>query len=90
VLQAFDQEARRSKTHPMLATLLKPPDAPDTQAFVPIQPVIDGIRMPRLQQALAGDRMRRLAIGNFQQGRTALPHVGSGIVIAVVLQILTL
>jgi hypothetical protein len=31
-----------------------------------------------------------VAIGNFQQGSTALAHVGTWIVIAIVLQILTL
>src|SRR5689334_20375327 len=82
--------ARRSKTHPMLAALLKPPNTADTQAFIPIQPIVDGIRVTWLQQAVARDRVRRVAIGNFQQGGTALPHVGTCIVIAIVLQILPL
>jgi hypothetical protein len=46
--------------------------------------------MPRLQQTMPRDRVRRVTIGNFQQGGTALAHVGTGIMIAIVLQILTL
>ena len=74
----------------MLAALRKPPHAADPEAFVPIQPIIDGIRITRFQQAVARDRVGRVAIGNFQQGGTALAHLGTGIVIAIVLHILTL
>jgi hypothetical protein len=46
--------------------------------------------MPWLQQAGTRDRVGRVAIGNFQQRGTALAHVRTRIVIAIVLQILTL
>jgi hypothetical protein len=51
---------------------------------------LDRIGVRRLQQPVAGDRMRRLALRNLQQGRTALSHIRARIVIAIVLQILTL
>src|SRR5260221_14328657 len=77
--------SRRSKTHPMLAALLKPPHAADPQALVPIQPVVDRIGVTRLQQPVAGDRMRRVAIRNFQQGGTPFADIGPPVMIAIVL-----
>jgi hypothetical protein len=56
----------RSKTHPMFAAVLEKPDTAEAQLLIPIQPFVDGIWVTRFQQAVAGNRMRRLSIGNFQ------------------------
>jgi hypothetical protein len=69
----------------MLATVLKPPDALDAQALIPSQPLVNGIGVTRLQQAVTGDGMGRLAIGNFQQGSTAFTDKGAQVMIAMVL-----
>ena len=69
----------------MLATVLKPPGAADAQALIPIQPLLDCIGITRLQQLMTGDRMRRLTISYFQQGRTAFTYIGPRVMIAVLL-----
>jgi len=51
---------------------------------------MDRSRMPWLQQAVARNRVGRLALRSFEQRGTALPHLRAGIVIAIVLQLLTL
>jgi hypothetical protein len=74
----------------MRATLLKPEHAPDAEALVHIEPAIDGIGVPRLQEAMAGDGVRGLPIGDFQQGGTAFADIGPRVVVPVVDQILAL
>src|SRR5690242_7928167 len=80
----------RSKTHPMLAAVLEQPDAADAQALVPGEPLVDRIGVAGFQQPVPGHRMGGLAIGNFEQGGTALAYVGARIVIAVLDHVLTL
>jgi hypothetical protein len=69
----------------MLAAVLEKPDAAEAQLLVPIQPLVDGIWVTRFQQAVASNRVRRLSIGNFQQGRTAFTDIRAWVMIAMVL-----
>jgi len=50
------------------------------------QPGVDGIGIARLQQAVAGHRMRRRSGGDLQQRRTALAHIRARVVVACLLQ----
>jgi len=50
-----------------------------------MQPFVDRIGVTRLQQAVARNRVRRLASGNFQQGGTPFADIGPMIMIAIVL-----
>lgn len=52
--------------------------------FVDIQPVVDRVGIPDLEQAVLSHPVRGLPPGNFQQGGTAFPHIGTGIVVAMV------
>jgi hypothetical protein len=74
----------------MCATLLKPEHAPQAEALVHIEPAIDGIGVARLQEAMPGDRVRSLPIGDFQQGGTPFADIGPRVVVPVVDQILAL
>jgi hypothetical protein len=58
--------------------------------FIEIQPCIDGIGVTRLQEALPGDRMRRLAVGDFQQRTASFAHIGRWMMIPMVFQLLAL
>jgi len=55
--------------------------------FIVIQPAVERIGIARLQQAVAGDSVGRLSIGDFQYRGTALAYIRSWIVIAIVQQI---
>jgi hypothetical protein len=54
------------------------------------QPAVESIGVAGFEQALLGDSMRRGAGGDLEQGRTTFTHVGPGIVIPVVEQLLAL
>jgi hypothetical protein len=69
-----------------------PPVAVDGQAVQPVrlvavEPVVDGVRVPKLEQAVAGDGVRGVAGGDLEQGGTPLADVGSRIVVPVVDQL---
>jgi hypothetical protein len=57
-------------------------DAPAVQRCPPLlvvpQPLIEAIRIAPHQQAVAGDPMGRGALGNLKPRRTALPSIGTG------------
>jgi hypothetical protein len=62
----------------------------ESLGLVAVQPVVDGIRLPGLEQPLEGDGVRGLPLGHLQEGGTAFPDVGAGVMVAVVGQLLTL
>jgi hypothetical protein len=62
----------------------------DAIAFVPVEPTIDDVRVTRLEQAGAGNSMRRLALSDLEEGSTALADIGFGVVVTIVDQGLVL
>jgi hypothetical protein len=74
----------------MGTTVLKPDHTPEAKAFVPIEPAIDGIGFAWLQEAMTGNGVGGLPIGNFQQGGAAFTDIGPRIMIAVVAEVLVL
>ena len=68
--------------------MLKPDHTPETIAFVPIEPALDGIGFAWLQETLAGTGVRGLPVGNVQQGGAAFTDLGPPIMIAGVVEML--
>src|SRR5207237_1037267 len=64
--------------------------APEAVRLVPVEPGVDGIGIARLEQAVAGDRMRRHPRRDLEQGRTAFAHPGTPVVVTMVFQLLAL
>jgi hypothetical protein len=62
----------------------------ESLGLVEVQPVVDGVRIPGLQQSVPGDRVRGVAVGHLEQGGAPLPDIGPGVVVAVVGQRLPL
>jgi hypothetical protein len=58
--------------------------------LVEVQPVVEGVRVPFLQQAVFGYPVGSLTISDLQQGGATLSHIGMGIVIAMLDQFLAL
>src|SRR5205085_5605232 len=56
----------------------------------PVEPGVNGLGRPRLEQAVAGDRMRRHPRRDLEQGRTAFAHPGTPVVVTMVFQLLAL
>src|SRR5437016_2122322 len=50
--------------------------------LIAIQPVVEGIGVARLEQAMQGDGAGSGAIGHLEQTRRALPQVGAAVMIA--------
>jgi hypothetical protein len=65
-------------------------DAPEPLAFVPVQPGVDGIGITPLQEAVLSHCVWRLPGSNLQQGCTAFPDIGAGVMVPMVQQFLTL
>jgi hypothetical protein len=57
------------------------PQAGESRRFIAVQPAIDRIRIAGTEQALFGHGMGTAAIGDLEQRRTPLAHLGMGIVI---------
>jgi hypothetical protein len=74
----------------MVAAVLKPRHTAKAELLVPIEPAVDGIRFARLEEAMAGNRVRRHASGNLQEGSTAFTNVGTRVVVAVMEEFLAL
>jgi hypothetical protein len=55
-----------------------------------VHPVIQRVWISRLQERRACNGVGRLAIGNLQHRRTPLAHIGSGIMISPLRQLLSL
>ncbi len=55
-----------------------------------IQPGVDGIRVTRPEQTGDGDGVRGMSVSDFEQGGTAFADIGSGVMVAVLEQLLTL
>jgi hypothetical protein len=54
------------------------------------QPLVEGVGVPRPQQAVPRHRVRRLTLGDLQQGGAALAQVGAWVVVTVVEELLAL
>jgi hypothetical protein len=54
----------------------------DPRGLVQVEPGVEGVGVAGLQQPVLGDPMRRIAVGDLQQGGSALADVGAGIVVA--------
>jgi hypothetical protein len=70
----------------MIATLPMRHQAGHPFHGVDIQPAIDRVRVTRLQEAVAGDGMRRLAVGNLQQRTASFAHISGGMMIPLLFQ----
>jgi hypothetical protein len=70
----------------MIATLPMRHQAGHPFRGVDIHPPIDRVGVTRLQEAVPGDGMRRLAVSNFQQRTTAFAHICRGMMIPLVFQ----
>ena len=80
--------SRWSKTPPTGPTRGMSQQSTSSLLFGGVEPLVKGIRVTRFQETLLRDAMRRLALGNFQEGGTAFPHEGVRVMIAVGQQIL--
>ncbi|MFL5803292.1 MAG: hypothetical protein ACJ8CR_16325 [Roseiflexaceae bacterium] len=74
----------------MFPAMLEQKDAAEAQALVPVQPFVDRVWVTRLQEPLSGNRVRRLPIGDFQQGSAAFAHIWARVMIAILDQVLAL
>jgi hypothetical protein len=54
------------------------------------KPLVEGVGVTGLEQALGSDGMWGLARGNLQQGRAAFAHIGMRVMIAVLLKFVLL
>ena len=74
----------------MGAAVLKPDHALEAEFLVEVEPGVDGIRLPALQEAVLSDGMRRHAISDLQQGSAAFTDIGSRIVVTVMTKLVGL
>jgi hypothetical protein len=74
----------------MGTAMLKGNHTPHALTFVPVQPLVDGVGVARLQEPMPGNGVGRLPIRNLEQGCTAFAHVWSSVVITMVQQVLSL
>src|SRR5215510_4387408 len=55
-----------------------------------VEPGVEGVGVARAEQAMAGDGVGRQAVGDLEQGGAAFAHIGAGVVVTEVAQLLKL
>src|SRR5690348_1109270 len=76
----------RLKTPPAVAAVLVREQAGQPFALVIVEPSVDGVRVAVAEQAGIGHGIRGIPVRDLEQGGTAFPDKGFGVVVAVVQQ----
>jgi hypothetical protein len=79
-----------SKRPPTVTTVLVGAQTGEPLLLVEREPGVDGVGIAGAEEAEAGDGVRRLTVGDLEQGGTAFADVGLGVVVTLLLEFVIL